>query len=83
MYILILVLLYHLPAPANDLEQLMEKGTITFGFSRSDLPPFFRENSSGEMEGLDVEIAEEIASLLSLKPVFDRSAQPMMSSTGN
>ena len=59
----------------NDLTRLIEKGSITFGFSNTGLPPFYGENdSTGEFEGLDVDLAYHIASLLGVKPVFDRSA---------
>lgn len=58
----------------NDLTRIIDGGTITFGFTSADLPPFYSTNDKGQLEGLDVDIANQIASLLGVRPVFDRTS---------
>lgn len=77
-YLLILIAFFHLPAycqeTENDLMSIIEKGILNFGFTTTSLPPFYSEDAHGNFTGLDVDLAYQIASLLSVSPVFDRSS---------
>jgi ABC-type amino acid transport substrate-binding protein len=50
-------------------------GTVIFAMTAADQKPFFyREETTGELVGLDVEIAYEIANRLGVRAVFNRDA---------
>ena len=77
-YILILLTFLHPPISSqktdNDLTQIIETGTLTFGFTTTSLPPFYSDDGDGKFVGLDVDMAYQIAALLGVRPVIDRSS---------
>ncbi len=77
-YVLIILAFFHLPAYCqetdNDLTSIIEAGILNFGFTTTSLPPFYSEEANGKFAGLDVELAYQIASLLGVRSVFDRSS---------
>ncbi|MDL2228977.1 ABC transporter substrate-binding protein [Treponema sp. OttesenSCG-928-L16] len=59
-----------------EMRQIFERGSIIFGMTAADQKPFFyTDESSGELIGLDVEIAYEIANRLGVRAEFNREAQ--------
>jgi ABC-type amino acid transport substrate-binding protein len=58
-----------------EIANIVRRGEIVFGMTAADQKPFFyAEELSGELIGLDVEIAYEIANRLGVRAVFDREA---------
>jgi ABC-type amino acid transport substrate-binding protein len=69
-------------APANhsrhprEMRDIFERGYVIFAMTAADQKPFFyREEKSGELIGVDVEIGYEIASRLGVRAVFNRDAE--------
>jgi polar amino acid transport system substrate-binding protein len=50
---------------SDDLQNIQNKGSIRFGVKRH-APPFSQKNSTGELEGFDIDIAKSIAINLGL-----------------
>jgi ABC-type amino acid transport substrate-binding protein len=70
------------PVPANnrryppEIRAILDRGYIIFAMTAADQKPFFyREEESGELIGVDVEIGYEIASRLGVRAVFNRDAE--------
>jgi ABC-type amino acid transport substrate-binding protein len=59
---------------AEEIRAIRERGYIIFAMTAADQKPFFYEEQSGELIGLDVEIAYEIANRLGARAVFNRDA---------
>ena len=60
---------------AEEIRAIRERGHIIFAMTAADQKPFFyKEEQSGELIGLDVEIAYEIANRLGSRAVFNRDA---------
>jgi ABC-type amino acid transport substrate-binding protein len=58
-----------------EIQRIAGRGEIVFGMTAADQKPFFyKDESSGELIGLDVEIAYEIANRLGVRAVFNRDA---------
>jgi ABC-type amino acid transport substrate-binding protein len=58
-----------------EIQRIVERGEIVFGMTAADQKPFFyKDESSGELIGLDVEIAYGIANTLGVRAVFNREA---------
>jgi ABC-type amino acid transport substrate-binding protein len=59
----------------EDIRRILERGYIVFGMPSADQKPFFYEDGdSGQLIGLDVEIAYEIANRMGVRAVFNREA---------
>ncbi|MGF1498626.1 MAG: transporter substrate-binding domain-containing protein [Elainellaceae cyanobacterium] len=58
-----------------DIHHILERGTLVVAMLSRDNSPFFVEDDAGEMEGLDVELAQAIANQLTVGLKFDRSAR--------
>jgi ABC-type amino acid transport substrate-binding protein len=69
-------------SPLTDLESyppeiraILRRGSIIFGMTSADQKPFFyKDEETGELIGLDVEIGYEIANRLGVRAVFNRDA---------
>jgi len=60
---------------SEEIKAILDKGYIVFGMAAGDQKPFkYVDPASGELIGLDVEIAYAIANNLGVKAVFNRSA---------
>jgi len=60
---------------SQEIKTILDKGYIVFGMAAVDQKPFkYIEAESGELIGLDVEIAYTIANRMGVKAVFNRSA---------
>lgn len=62
-----------LPASADDLTKVRERGTFSFAMSGS-FPPFSFVNDKNEVVGFDVDIGNELAKRLGVKPVVVTTA---------
>ncbi len=60
-------------APA--MKKIIEKGKLTVGMYYEDKPPFFMRDKNGELYGVDVKIAKDIARCLHVDAEFNRQAQ--------
>lgn len=57
-----------------DLQRIIERGELIVAMHHDEGAPFYALNEQGELEGLDVELAESIAVALGVKVSFDRSS---------
>jgi len=61
---------------SEELKAIHDRGYIVFGMAAGDQKPFkYVDPASGELIGLDVEIAYAIANRLGVKAVFNRNAK--------
>jgi ABC-type amino acid transport substrate-binding protein len=59
----------------EEIGTILNRGYIVFGMTQADQKPFFyKDELSGRLIGLDVEIAYEIANRLGVRAVFNREA---------
>jgi ABC-type amino acid transport substrate-binding protein len=59
----------------EEIGAILERGYIVFGMTAADQKPFFyKDEQSGRLIGLDVEIAYEIANRMGVRAVFNREA---------
>lgn len=58
---------------APDIKRIVESGELTVALTAGDQPPFYYVGSDGELAGLDVTLAHEIAARLGVKARFNRS----------
>ncbi|MDR1390465.1 MAG: ABC transporter substrate-binding protein [Treponema sp.] len=59
----------------GEIRAILDKGYIVFAMTAADQKPFFyREEYTGELIGVDVELGYEIANLLGVRAVFNRDA---------
>jgi ABC-type amino acid transport substrate-binding protein len=59
----------------REIQSILSRGSVVFAMTAADQKPFFyKEESTGELIGLDVEIAYEIANRLGVRAVFNREA---------
>jgi polar amino acid transport system substrate-binding protein len=58
----------------SDIQQIKDRGELIVAMTKTDQPPFFYINSQGQLDGLDVFLANAVASSLNVKVRFDRSA---------
>ncbi len=63
-----------LPKDAPELACIKRRGTLVIGMLNHDVPPFIMEDSQGNLIGIDVEIAREMANELGVKVAFNRNA---------
>jgi ABC-type amino acid transport substrate-binding protein len=62
-------------AHAPEIKAILDRGYIVFGMTAADQKPFFyTDDVTGELIGLDVEIAYAIANRLGVKAVLNRTA---------
>jgi ABC-type amino acid transport substrate-binding protein len=60
----------------REIQTILDRGYIIFAMTAADQKPFFyREEESGELVGVDVEIGYEIANRLGVRAVFNRDAE--------
>ncbi len=60
---------------APDIRRIKERGRLTVAMFSQDRPPFFYVGDRGELAGIDVELARDIAGWLEVDVVFDRQSQ--------
>ncbi|MBD2481408.1 transporter substrate-binding domain-containing protein [Planktothrix sp. FACHB-1365] len=58
-----------------DIQGILDQGELIVAVLGTDNPPFFSENSQGELTGLDIDLGQAIATELGVKVKFDRSAK--------
>ena len=57
-----------------DIKSILNKKNIVVAMTSSDQPPFYFINKQGELDGIDVFIAKEMANKLGVEPVFNRES---------
>ncbi|MEN8236331.1 MAG: ABC transporter substrate-binding protein [Pseudomonadota bacterium] len=62
------------PKNAPDLTCIKSRGVLVIGMINRDMPPFIMRDKDGNLSGIDVEIAREMARELGVKVAFNRSA---------
>jgi ABC-type amino acid transport substrate-binding protein len=63
------------PSHPREIKEILDKGYIVFAMTASDQKPFFyKDEESGELIGIDVELGYAIANRLGVKAVFNRDA---------
>lgn len=60
---------------APDMERILKKGKITVAIYYDDTPPFFMHDKKGDMFGLDIELARDIAVKLGVKLELNQEAR--------
>jgi ABC-type amino acid transport substrate-binding protein len=59
----------------QEIKTILERGYVVFAMTEQEQKPFFyKEEKTGELIGLDVEIGYEIANRLGVRAVFNREA---------
>lgn len=58
-----------------DMQQILGHGKLKVALLEQDNPPFFMENSAGELWGADVKVALDLAQELGVELEFNRSAK--------
>lgn len=58
-----------------DIQRIIDRGKISVGIYYKDKPPFIMTNDRGELYGLDVSIAKDIAKYLKVRAEFNREAK--------
>ena len=61
--------------PPLDIKEITDRGYLRVAMVAKDQAPFFFTNESGEFVGVDVDIANRIASRMGVGVAFDRSSQ--------
>lgn len=59
---------------SQDMKKIKDRGKIIFGLYQNDMPPFFMTDKAGKLYGLDIDLANGMATELGVEAVFDRSA---------
>lgn len=59
----------------QDIKQIKERGRIVVAMYWQDRPPFFYKNVQGQLVGIDVNLARDIAKWLDVDVEFDREAK--------
>ncbi|MEN9244341.1 MAG: transporter substrate-binding domain-containing protein [Gloeomargarita sp. DG02_5_bins_242] len=67
------------PAPVNalapDLQAIQQRGVLRVAMLGQDNPPFFARSDQGQLTGVDVDLAENLAAVLGVNVDFIRTAQ--------
>jgi polar amino acid transport system substrate-binding protein len=63
------------PDIAPDLDRIRKRGKLIVAMYFEDVAPFFMHNKNGDLVGIDVELAQDIAAQLGVAVEFDRSPQ--------
>jgi polar amino acid transport system substrate-binding protein len=58
-----------------DISRILQRGKLVVAILNNDNPPFFMSKENGQLNGLDVKIAQEIAEQLGVNLEFNRSAK--------
>lgn len=58
-----------------DIMRIMERGKLIVGLYYEDMPPFFMKIEDGSLDGVDIRLAEDIASKFGVEVEFDRRAK--------
>jgi ABC-type amino acid transport substrate-binding protein len=58
------------PAPARDLQSIVENGVLRVAMTRFDLPPFHWVRRDGTAHGMDVDFVNKLAAALKIKAVI-------------
>jgi ABC-type amino acid transport substrate-binding protein len=58
-----------------DIQKIIDRGKISVGLYYKDKPPFIMTDKNGELYGLDIGIARDIAKYLGVRVVFNREAK--------
>ena len=59
---------------APEIAEIIERGVLRVAIPKQDLIVFFQEDEAGNLYGIDVELAEEIANSLGVEVLFDRTS---------
>jgi len=59
----------------QDIQRIIDRGYLSVGIYYKDKPPFIMTNGSGELHGLDISLARDIAKYLGVGVVFNREAK--------
>ncbi|APB32536.1 Peptidoglycan-binding domain 1 protein [Gloeomargarita lithophora Alchichica-D10] len=62
-------------ALAPDIQAIQQRGVLRVAMLGQDNPPFFAENAQGQLTGVDVDLARNLATTLGVKADFIRTAQ--------
>ena len=60
------------------INEIKKRGYLTVGMTAVDQFPFYYVNDSGEIEGLDVDIAKEVAERIGVELRINRDAKYLM-----
>ena len=60
---------------APDIQRILNKGTLIIAMYHRDVPLMFVRSGAGSFQGVDIEMAHDIAKKLGVKVVFDRHYQ--------
>ncbi len=63
------------PAMPPDIQRILDRGTLTVAVLGQDNPPFFMALEDRQLGGLDIQIAQALATQLGVTLKIDRSAQ--------
>lgn len=58
-----------------DIDRILKRGKLVVALLDQENPPFFMTDAEGQLTGLDVQLASDLADQLGVKVVFNRSAQ--------
>lgn len=58
-----------------DIRRIKERGSLTVAMYWQDRPPFFYIDDQGQLDGIDVALARDIARWLEVEVVFDRQSR--------
>lgn len=58
-----------------DIQRILDRDLLRVCMKSTDSPPFFMRNSEGHLEGLDIQLAKDMARHFGVKIVFDQRAK--------
>lgn len=58
-----------------DMQRILDRGSLKVGMYYADIPPFFMHDDSGELIGVDVELARDIAQEMGVELELQRTAR--------
>jgi ABC-type amino acid transport substrate-binding protein len=65
----------HTEQRPQDMQRIIDNGSIVVAMYFEDVPPFFMHSANGELVGFEVELAHDIAQRLGVTVEFNRAAQ--------
>lgn len=66
----VLVSLWVAPALADLMDDVVKRGSLRIGVARENLIPWLGRSKSGELLGYEVDVAQDLARVLSVRPEF-------------
>ncbi|MEB3211126.1 MAG: ABC transporter substrate-binding protein [Leptolyngbyaceae bacterium] len=57
-----------------DIQKILDRGSLIVALLDTDNPPFFMAEKNGQLDGLDVKLAKDLAHRLGVRVQFNRSA---------